>query len=355
MLPLDSMLKLGGAGSGPLEPTPKDTIFREGTAQLYRFRPASGQAKAGLPLLLVPSLINRWYVLDLREKASFAGAMVKAGIDTYCLDWGIPGDEDRYLTWENVLARLGRAVRMVQRNTGAPKVGVLGYCMGGTLSAIWTALNPDKVAALINLAGPIDFSQAGLLGQMVQPEHFDVGAIAAAGNVAPLQMQSGFTAMRPTLQMAKWVGLAARASDKDAVAAFNALEDWSNDNVPFPAAAYETYIRELYQQNKLVAGEHHVGGKRAHLGSITCPVMTIVAERDTICPPPAATALNTNVGSKDTTVLSVPGGHVGAVVGGKASTVTYPKVAAWLHEKLAARASAPPTGKKPQATPSPDA
>ncbi len=316
-------------------PTPKDTIFREGTAQLYRFRPASGKAPEGLPLLIIPSLINRWYVLDLREKASFAGAMVKAGIDTYCLDWGVPQDEDRYLTWENVLARLGRAVRMVQRSTGAPKVGILGYCMGGTLSTIWTSLNPDRVAALINLAGPIDFSQAGLLGHMVQPQWFDVGAIAGAGNVSPSQMQSGFQAMRPTLAMAKWVGLAAKAGDKEARAAFDAMEEWSNDNVPFPAAAYETYIKELYQGNKLVAGEHHVGGRLADLGNITCPVLTIVAERDTICPPPAAKALNEWCGSKDTKVIAVPGGHVGAVVGSKASSVMYPQTAAWLKEKLA--------------------
>lgn len=317
-----------------LAPTPKDTLFREGTAQLYRFRPAAGAPRAGLPLLIVPSLINRWYVLDLREKASFAGAMVRAGIDTYCLDWGIPEDEDRYLTWDNVLSRLGRAVRFVQRHTGAPQVGILGYCMGGTLTAIWSALFPEKVAALINLAGPIDFSKAGLLGHMVQPDWFDVGAIAAAGNVTPIQMQSGFIAMRPTLQMAKWVGLAARAGDKDAREAFDALEEWSNDNVPFPAAAYETYIRELYQGNKLVSGTHYALGRRVDLQSIRCPVMTIVAERDTICPPDAARALNERSGSSDSTVLMVPGGHVGAVVGSKASSVMYPKTAAWLREKL---------------------
>lgn len=322
-------------------PTPKDTVFREGTARLYRFRPEAGAAPAGLPLLLVPSLINRWYVLDLREKASFAGAMVRAGIDTYCLDWGVPEDEDRYLTWEDVLARLGRAVRAVQRRTGAPRVGVLGYCMGGTLSAIWAALNPGRVAALVNLAGPIDFSKAGFLGHMVQPGWFDAGAIAAAGNVSPPQMQSGFVAMRPTLQVAKWIGLAARAHDAEARDAFDALEEWSNDNVPFPAAAYETYIRSLYQRNELVNGTHHVGGRRVDLGDIRCPVLTIVAERDAICPPAAAQGLNVHCGSSDKGVISVPGGHVGAVVGGKAASVMYPKTAAWLRDRLARPAPAP--------------
>jgi len=123
--------------------------------------------------------------------------------------------------------------------------------------------------------------------------------------------------------------------DPEGRAAFEALDEWSNDNVPFPAAAYETYIRELYQGNKLVAGEHHVGGRRVDLGAIQCPVLTIVADRDTICPPAAAQALNERCGSKDTSLIAVPGGHVGAVVGSKASTVMYPRTAAWLTQKLA--------------------
>ncbi|MFT3765251.1 MAG: alpha/beta fold hydrolase [Minicystis sp.] len=174
-----------------LAPTPKDTLFRDGTAALYRFRrpddaPAAG---AGLPLLLVPSMINRWYVLDLRPGASMADALVRAGIDTFCLDWGTPQDEDRYLSWDDVIARLGRMVRAVRRETGAPKVGILGYCMGATLSSVYTALEPDSVAALANLAGPVDFSKAGFLGDMVDARYFDAAAIGAAGNMSPEMMQ----------------------------------------------------------------------------------------------------------------------------------------------------------------------
>jgi polyhydroxyalkanoate synthase subunit PhaC len=104
-----------------IAPTPKDTVLRDGKASLYRFR---GSAAAGshVPVLLVPSMINRWYVLDLREGASLATALsVKAPWDTYCLDWGIPEDEDRYFTWDDVVARLDRAVRRVLRLTGSNK------------------------------------------------------------------------------------------------------------------------------------------------------------------------------------------------------------------------------------------
>lgn len=317
-----------------LAQTPRDTLLRDGTAQLYRFRRSSGAADPGMPLLLVPSMINRWYVLDLRPGASLAHALVEGGLDTWCLDWGVPRDEDRYLEWDEILDRLGRMVRRVKRETGAPKVGVLGYCMGGTLSAIWTALHPGDVACLVNLAGPIDFAEGGVLREMVDPRWFDPFALTAPGNLSPWQMQSGFVAMRPTAQIAKWVGYADRAHDKKARVSFGALEAWAGDNIPFPARAYQRYIHDLYQDNQLVEGRHRVRGRAVDLGAIRCPVMTVVTSRDTICPPPAASALNERCGSDDKRLFTVPGGHVGAVVGGKAPTVLYPELTQWLRSKL---------------------
>lgn len=329
-----------GAPAVALAPTPKDTLHRDGTAALHRFRRPDGAGPAaGLPLLFVPSLINRWYVLDLRRGASMAEAMTRAGLDTWCLDWGVPEDEDRYLTWDEVIARLARAVRVVQRTTGAPRVGILGYCMGGTLAGIYAALHPERVAALVNLAGPFDFSKAGFLGEMVDARFFDAQAIAGAGNVRAQQMQSGFVALRPTAQLAKWVSVIDRGSDPAAMESFQALEAWASDNIPFPGAAYATYIGELYQQNLLVKGEHRVGGRRVDLGAITCPVLSVVADRDAICPAGAAIGLNDHAGSADKQVLTVAGGHVGAVVGGKAPKVLYPALAAWFRERLGAVAA----------------
>jgi polyhydroxyalkanoate synthase len=313
-----------------IAPTPKDTVLRDGKASIYRFR---GSANAGthVPVLLVPSMINRWYVVDLREGASLATALsAGAPWEAYCLDWGIPEDEDRYVTWDDCVARLDRAVRRVLRMTGAPKVTIVGYCMGATLSGIYTALHPQRVNALVNLAGPFDFEHAGRLGTMVDKRWFDPAAMTAAGNLGAVQMQSGFTALAPTGTISKWVGLADKIHDEKARDAFAALEAWASDNIPFPAGAYVTYIKELYQDNQLVRGEHHVAGDRVDLSAITCPVLSIIAERDVICPPASATALNDRTSSRVKDVLSVPGGHVGAVVGSRASKELYPKVRAWL-------------------------
>ncbi len=317
--------------------TPKDTVFQNGTARLYRFRTPEGVERTDtLPVLLVPSMINRWYVLDLRPGASLAKALVEAGLDTFLLDWGIPNDEDRYLSWAEVLGRFGRMLRRVKRATGAEKVGVLGYCMGGTLSAIYTALHPEEVATLVSLTAPIDFGEGGLLARLVDERWFDPEALTAPGNLAPVQMQEGFVTLRPTGQISKWVLLADKAHRPGFVDSFQALEQWVGDNIPFPASAYVTYIRELYQQNLLAKGEHWVGGRRVDLAQIGCPVLTITADRDTICPPKAATALNELVGSEQTDVLSVSGGHVGAVVGSKGPKVLYPAIAKWFGEKLLA-------------------
>lgn len=329
-----------------LAPTPRDTIYTDGTARLYRFRrPQNEATEAGLrsarpevPLLVIPSLINRWYIVDLREGASLVGALGRS-LETYCLDWGVPNDEDRYLSWEAIVRRIHRMVRAVKRDTGAEKVGLLGYCIGGTLSSIYTALHPENVAALVNLAGPIDFSRSGILGELVDPRWFDPGAVAAAGNVSKYQMQSGFVALRPISQFSKWVNVAANLQDAEFMTAFDALETWASDNIPFPGDAYATYISSLYQRNELVKGEHFVGGRRVDLSRIQCPLLSVIASQDHICPGSAATALNDRSGAKDNQVIELKGGHVGAVVGSRATRELYPAAEKWLVERLSGLAA----------------
>jgi polyhydroxyalkanoate synthase len=316
-----------------LAQTPKDEIALDGGAKLYHYRGGS-PTPGRKPFLLIPSLINRYYVLDLRPGASVIEALVRANFDVWCLDWGTPEAEDRYLDWEAVLKRLGRAVRRVKRETGADQIGVLGYCMGGTLTTIYVSQHASEIAALVTLAAPIDFQRGGQLRCMVEPQWFDPDAIADAGNVAPVQMQSGFVALRPTTDLGKVMSLPDLVTDKKARDGFMALDAWASDNIPFPAEAYRRYIKEMYQANQLVEGTHRVAGSPVSLRAITCPTLVITASRDAICPPAAATALLDHISSTDKQVLEVPGGHVGAVVGGKAAKDMYPALAAWLSTRL---------------------
>jgi polyhydroxyalkanoate synthase len=320
-------------------PTPRDTLYRDGRGSVFRFRPpaSSGWGDEGgglsthVPVLLVPSMLHQWYVLDLCEGGRVAAALSNGTPwETYCLDWGVPEDEDRYVEWDDIVARLERAVKFVQRSTGAKKVALVGYSMGATLAAIYAALRPETVAALVNIAGPIDFSESGRLGAMVDPRWFDAEAIASAGNISALQMQSGFLALRPAHALSRWVRAMDEVHDSDARAATAALEAWANDTIPFPAAAYVTYIQELYQENRLVRGEHRVRGVRVDLSRITCPHLSVVADRDGVCPASSTTALGDHTRSTVKDVMTIPGGHVGAVTGAEASTELYPHLVAWL-------------------------
>jgi polyhydroxyalkanoate synthase len=321
-------------------PTPRDTLYRDGRGSVFRFRPpaTTGWEDQGVdrptshvPVLLVPSMLHQWYVLDLCEGGSVAAALSNGTPwDTYCFDWGVPEDEDRYVEWDDIVARLDRAVRFVQRSTGSKKVALVGYSMGATLAAIYAALRPDSVAALVNIAGPIDFSKSGKLGAMIDPRWFDAEAMASAGNISAQQMQAGFLALRPNHAITSWVRAMDELHDVDARAATAALEAWANDTIPFPAAAYVTYIQELYQQNRLIQGEHFVRGERVDLARITCPHLSVVADRDGVCPAESTTALNTFTRSAVKDVLTIPGGHVGAVTGAEASTTLYPRLVAWL-------------------------
>ena len=110
----------------PLAQTPRDEIALDGGAKLYRFRSPQGArftdigssavTPRGKPFLLVPSLINRWYVLDLGPGRSLIEWLVAQGHEVFCIDWGTPGAEDRYLTWDDIAGRyIGRALRIASR------------------------------------------------------------------------------------------------------------------------------------------------------------------------------------------------------------------------------------------------
>ncbi len=330
-------------------PTPKDTLYRDGRGSVFRFRRSSqdespsSRANAHVPVLLVPSMLHQWYVLDLHEGASVAAALsTGTPWESYCFDWGVPEDEDRFVEWDDIVTRLERAVRFVQRASGAKKIALVGYSMGATLAAIYAALRPEHVAALVNIAGPIDFSESGKLGRMVDPRWFDAEAIASAGNISALQMQSGFLALQPGFGVTRWARAALEMHDPATRAASTALETWANDTIPFPAAAYVTYVKELYQENRLVRGEHWVRGERVDLGRITAPHLSVVAEQDGVCPAASTTALGTYTQSTVKDVLFVPGGHVGAVTGARAATALYPRLVAWLTTHTAQGSTFPP-------------
>jgi polyhydroxyalkanoate synthase len=312
----------------------------------------------------VPSLINRWYVLDLATGRSLIEWLGAQGHEVYCIDWGTPRPEDRFLELDDVCdVAIGRALRRSARTSADGRVHLLGYCLGGTLAAIHAAARPERVATLLALAAPIDFRQGGLLARWSTAPSFDVGALVdALGNVPWPLMQASFHLLRPTLALGKSVALVDRAWDDEFLDGFLATERWGNDNVSFPGAAYRRYIEDLYRDNRLIAGTMALAGRTARLEAITCPTLAVSFTGDHIVPAASSAALIDRVGASDRQRLELAGGHVGAVVSRRAAERLWPTLHRFWAERDGrtpppgfARATGPLSRRYPGARTSPSA
>ncbi|MCA9668353.1 MAG: alpha/beta fold hydrolase [Myxococcales bacterium] len=293
------------------------------------------------PLFIVPSMINRHYVCDLMRGRSMVEYLLRRGHDVYLIDWGAPQGEDRLLDFDSCIEDLlGAAYERVLEHAGVEKANVLGYCMGATMAVIYTALYPHKVAGLINLAGPIDFSKAGILGTWTNPSWFNPERITdALGNLPGALMQGSFQWLSPLGALGKMRALRDRIDDEAFVRRFQAIEVWTNDNVDFPGGAYNKYIRHLYQDNRLIKGTYRVRGKAARLDAIHCPILCITATRDQIVPMECAKPLLELSGATDVESAELAGGHVGVVVGSAATRSLFPKLDEWLSARSGAAPS----------------
>lgn len=312
----------------PLGATPSDVVHAENKWRLLRYRPRPEGLAFQTPVLMVPSLINRHYVLDLTPGKSMVEYLVEQGHEVYVIDWGTPGPEDRYLDFDTVCdTYLGRAVRIAARNSARGQVHLLGYCLGGTLTAIYTAARPEHIASLVALAAPVEFAHGGGLTRWVRAPGFDIDALVdGAGNVPWRLMQSSFQMLKPTLNLSKAVTVIDRAWSDEFLDGFLALEAWGADNVSFPGECYRTWVGELYQRDAFAAGTFLLAGRPADPRTIRCPLLAITFADDYIVPEASAAPLVDWVASADKHRLHQRGGHVGAVVSRKAREGLWPFV-----------------------------
>jgi polyhydroxyalkanoate synthase len=310
--------------------TPAKTIYSVNKMKVVVYQ-SEAPTRFAEPVILVPSLINRAYIMDLLPKFSMVRYLLEQGFRVYLVDWGIPSDEDRFIEFDSLIDPMyRRAVDVVLRHSGQESAMIVGYCMGATLTAIYASMWGEKVKGFVNLLGPIDFSEAGMLHDWTKPDHFDPRTITDAfGNVPPALLQSAFQGMRPTANVVKQIK-SPGTTEAEVREFFDALEYWAWDNIPFPGKAYQKYIRELYQNNALVKGDLMINGSRVNLKSLTCPVLVLTADKDHIVPTPSAQHLQDIVGSRDTTTVTVRGGHVAAVVGPTARLQLWPKMSEWM-------------------------
>ncbi|MGZ4962209.1 MAG: alpha/beta fold hydrolase [Limisphaerales bacterium] len=317
--------------------TESKIIYEEESVTVLHYV-GSKAPKYKTPLIFIYALVNRPYILDLKKGRSVVAHFVDRGFDTYLVDWGIPTYADRHHSLDDYInGYMINVADYICERTGTKQASVLGYCMGGTMSTMFTALYQERVKNLILLAAPVDFSaRDNLLSIWSQPENFDVdNFIAAFGNCPAEFLQGLFLQLRPVGNLIeKPIRFAENMQEDKFLADFFTTETWLNDNIPIPGEIYREFVKYLYQQNLLAKNRLRVGQKIVNLRDITCPVLNIMADHDDLVSCSQGLPFTDLVGSEDRkTLLLKGGGHIGLAIGSKAQHEIWPQACEWLAKR----------------------
>src|SRR5512135_1036481 len=320
--------------------TPHEVAYEEGTLKLLRYRRETPAAYAE-PILFCYALVNRPYIADLQPDRSVIRQLLARGFEVYLIDWGTPSAADRSLTLSDYIDGLMKnCADVVIRSTHTPTVNLVGYCMGGTMSAIFAARYPELINTLTLMTAPIDFSVGGeqsLVQVWSNPEYFDVDAlIDAFGNCPAEFLQYSFQMMKPVQNyVGKYLTFFEKMDDDKFIENYFAMDKWTNDNIPVAGETYREFVKKLYQGNELVRGEFRLspGEAPVDLRRISCPLLLLMASADHLVPPSQSEGILPHVGSKDTKSMTLDAGHVGLAVSSKAHKKFWPEATAWIAER----------------------
>ena len=308
-------------------------VWYQGTTRLLNY---AGDG-TGPVVLVVPSLINRYYVLDILEERSFLRHLADQGLRPFVVDWGAPGARERLFDLTDYISgRLETAFTAATRIAGAP-IAVVGYCMGGLLALALALRRQREVACLALLATPWDFHaeravQARLLGRIADC----LVLLCSVGGTVPVEViQSLFFILDPFTAERKFTRFAALDPEGDEARSFVALEDWLNDGVPLALGVARECMRSWYGDNEPGRGRWRVGRQPVDPKQLLRPTLVVVPSRDRIVPPNSAEPLAAALGAE--TVLRPPLGHVGMMLAARAPAMLWTPIAQWLRAPLGDR------------------
>ncbi|UCE88826.1 MAG: class III poly(R)-hydroxyalkanoic acid synthase subunit PhaC [Pseudomonadota bacterium] len=329
---LQNLLEVGEIPTGV---TAKEPVYQEDKLVLYRFQPPADKVQNRVPVLIVYALVNRPYMTDLQENRSTVKGLLDAGLDVYLIDWGYPDRADRYLGLDDYInGYIDRCVDVIRRRHKLDKINILGICQGGTFSLCYSALHQDKVQNLVTMVTPVDFQTSdNMLSHWVR--HIDIDLLVdTMGNVPGDLLNWTFLTLKPyRLIGQKYMDMIDILDDEKQVNNFLRMEKWIFDSPDQAGEAYRQFIKDFYQQNKLIKGGLSIGGREVKLGDVSMPVLNIFATEDHLVPPSASTPLKDHIGTKDYTELSFRGGHIGIYVSGRAQKEVPPAIGQWLDER----------------------
>ncbi|HPE59049.1 MAG TPA: class I poly(R)-hydroxyalkanoic acid synthase [Thiolinea sp.] len=269
--------------------TPGQVVFRNELLELIQYNPSTPNVHQ-TPLLIIPPWINKYYILDLREKNSFVKWAVEQGHTVFMISWKNPGSDQKDLSFDDYL-RSGTltAMDVVEKITGERELNLAAYCLGGTLAAATLAyLNTQgdhRVKSATFFTTLIDFSEPGEIGVFLDEQQ--VSALeklmeANGGYLDGKNMGAAFNMLRANdLIWSFFVNLYLLGKDP---MPFDLLY-WNSDSTRMPAAMHSFYLRNMYLQNRLQEpGGITLLNTPIDISAVKTPVYFVSAHDDHIAP-----------------------------------------------------------------------
>ncbi|WP_319633516.1 alpha/beta fold hydrolase [Pelagibius marinus] len=316
-------------------------LWQEGSCRLldYGALPEleGAAAEAGGPsVLVVPSLINRAYVLDLTAERSFLRWLARQGLRPLLMDWGRPGAEERGFTLTDYIAgRLERALDALRAEEKGRAPLVMGYCMGGLLALGLALRRQHDLAGLVLLATPWDFHAENAPHSRMAAATLPLAAplLELSGEMPVDLLQALFASLDPHLVVRKFLAFGRLDPDSPKARDFVALEDWLNDGVPLAAPVARECLGQWYGENATAAGRWRLAGSVVDPGRLSLPTLCVVPAQDRIVPPASAMALAEAIPGAE--CLCPEAGHIGMVVGARAEKAVWQPLLTWIKARAA--------------------
>lgn len=286
------------------------------------------------PILVVYSLINRHYILDLLPNVSVIKNLQRQGFDIYATDWGTPKSVDKDLTLETYAEEyVGNAVEKIKEITGSDKVSLFGYCWGGLFALIYTSTHQENVKNLILHATPVDINKEKTIIEN-WTAHLNADDLTDVfGNIPGWLVNLAFLIRNPVETMLKYPRYFGEPRSLDEITQFFAIETWLYDSRPIIGEVYREIVDQVYRRNLLIKNKMKVGPHIINVKNITIPLLDIVGIKDDLVPPSASISIIDAIGSTDKKLIEFPTGHVGLCISNMAHEKLWPEVGKWIAQR----------------------
>lgn len=297
------------------------------------FYPAETR-KAKAQVFLIPSLINRYYILDLNKRLSFARHLTAQGFHVYIIDWADPLPEQRDFNSETYLLEYVLPFLEVARKHSKLPIALAGYCMGGLLALAVAVLRPKWISSLALLATPWDFHTPEFPRVALDaPQAESLRQWFRGADLIPADyVQMLFYASNPWVFHHKFQHFSTVPQNSQSAEDFVAIEQWVNDGVAITSALAEECLIDWTQSNITRKNQWQLEGKIIDPSIIRKPTFIAVPKDDRIVPTSSALPLATLI--KESVLVEPDSGHVSMIVGSRRKAGLWNPYTEWLQRSM---------------------